>query len=458
MANKKDFSETSEFRIRRQKKKGLAIWQKLLTFVAVILCGLFIFALGAFTYFKHIHRPHINDTQSDFVMPDFTVENGQNSSVGKEDDFYDKTYTLKTSSYSFLVLGCDRAAWLTDVIMIATYDVKEQAVAIMQIPRDTYVTVHSKIIFDEEGRISSENFDGKNDYGCKINEALNHGGRLALKELTRIANLAKKDGADIESILENTFIDIDEKTLLAYINGTKSEQLNIEYDVRFDFGIRYLSALISYSFGTPIDFYAQVNLDGFVNIVNAIGGVDVYIQEDMDYEDPVQDLYIHLKQGHQHLDGEKAEQFIRFRYGYIAADIARIDAQKIFMTAFIKKILSLEGIMNIDSLIGEIANNLRTNINFSDAMYFATNALGIDLSKIVMLTMPGSSTYKDNISYYSIAEDALVEYVNTYLNQYNEPLDKEHFLATEISSRNDSTPPLTAADIEDDQPDLGFWH
>ena len=90
-------------------------------------------------------------------------------------------------------------------------------------------------------------------------------------------------------------------------------------------GIVYILAR---SFGTPIDFYAQLNLDGFVNIVNAIGGVDVYIQEDMDYEDPLQNppLKIHLKKGMQHLDGKKAEQFIRFRYGYAAADIARIDA------------------------------------------------------------------------------------------------------------------------------------
>lgn len=459
MANKKDFSETTEFKIKRKKKKGLAIWQKILVFLSSVLCALFIIVLGAFTYFKHIHRPDVDSgNQGDFVMPDFTVDNGQNSSTDKEDDFYDKKYTLNTSNYSFLVLGCDRAAWLTDVLMIATYDVKEQSVAIMQIPRDTYVTVNNKIIFDDEGRISSENFDGINDYGCKINEALNHGGKLALKELTRIANLAKKEDADLASILDDTYLDIDSQTLTAYINGTNREKLDIEYDIRFDFGIRYLSALISYSFGTPIDFYAQVNLDGFVNIVNAIGGVDVYIQEDMDYEDPTQDLYIHLKKGQQHLDGEKAEQFVRFRYGYITADIARIDAQKIFMTAFIKKVLSLDGIMNIDSLIGEIGNNLRTNINFSDAMYFATNALGIDMSKIVMLTMPGKSMYIDNISYYSIHVDTLVEYVNTYLNQYNEPLDKEHFLATEIATGNDSTPPLTASDIEDDQPDLGFWH
>ena len=219
MANKKDFSETTEFKIKRKKKKGLAIWQKILVFLSSILCAIFIIALGTFTYFKHIHTPDIDSgNQGDFVINDLTVDNGHNSSTDSEDDFYDKKYTLNTSNYSFLVIGCDRAAWLTDVLMIATYDVKEQSVAIMQIPRDTYVTVNSKIIFDDEGRISNENFDGINDYGCKINEALNHGGKLALKELKRIATLAKKENADINSILSDTYLAIDNQTLTTYIN------------------------------------------------------------------------------------------------------------------------------------------------------------------------------------------------------------------------------------------------
>ena len=434
---KKDMSATTEFKLRRQKKKKLAGWQKFLIVFFSLICLLALAFLTVFTYFKYIHKP-----QSD-ILPDNLPTNtdnvgdisGNNSST---DDKNEQEYTLKDSRYNFLVIGCDREQWLSDVIMIATYDIKDKSVSIMQIPRDTYLTV-------------------KNDCGCKINAVLGHGGNFAASELRRIASLAKDaSDADIKKICSESFLDIDKDELKNYMNSSGSAKSQLEYDIKLKFAIRYLSALLSRSFGTPIDFYVQMNLDGFVNIVDAIGGVDVYVQEDMHYDDPLQDLHIHINKGYQHLDGKDAEGFIRFRYGYYAADIARIDAQKIFMTAFIKKVLSLEGIMNLSDLIREVSANLTTNLSFSDALYFATNALDIDLSKVVMLTMPGSAKTLNGISYYSIDKATMMEYVNTYLNKYEQPLSEEHFFAIEIASGNSSTPPLTAEDITENQPDLGF--
>ena len=61
---------------------------------------------------------------------------------------------LKNKTYNFLVLGCDRAGWLTDVIMIATYDIPGKDLSIMQVPRDTYVFVNDTLSFDDDGNIS----------------------------------------------------------------------------------------------------------------------------------------------------------------------------------------------------------------------------------------------------------------------------------------------------------------
>ena len=452
MSKNNKFGSTTEFRIKQQKKKKLAGWQVALIVIAAAICFLFVTALGVFTYFKYIHKPDNtpDDLYHEVIIP------GDNTDEEEEPGL-----TLNKSRYNFLVLGCDRAQWLSDVIMVVTYDVAEKSVAIMQIPRDTYVTVNKNIILDDEGRLSHENFDGENDYGCKINAVLSHGGNLAERELNRIVNLVANtvDETEIQIICDESFLDITSSQLLDYINEkNSSKKWQKKYDIKLEFGIKYLSALLSRSFCTPIDYYAHVNLDGFVNIVNAIGGVDVYVQEDMYYWDPLQDLLIDIPKGQQHLDGKKAEQFIRFRAGYAAADIARIDAQKIFMTAFIKKLLSLDGIMNIDTLVKEVSENLTTNISVSDALYFATNILDIDFSKIVMLTMPGKSTYIDGISYYGIHKASLMEYVNTYLSKFNEPIGEEYFYAVEVAKGNDSPPPLTAEDITENQPDLGFMH
>ena len=438
------------------KKKGFSAWQKFFIGLAVVLCVIFVAAMGVFAYYKYIHNPisGINDdTVSDFgkIMTD---ENGNIIIVDENNNIL----SMSEKEYNFLVIGCDRGEWLTDVIMIVNYDVKNNSLAIMQIPRDTYVTVSSTLILDN-GKISAENFLPKNGYGCKINSAFSHGAKLALTELNNLTSSAggESDDKKIAELCSQSVLDIDAATLKSYMNAKSSSEKNdIANDIRFNFAVKYLRALISRSFGTPIDFYAQVNLDGFVNIVDAVGGVDVYVQQNMDYDDPYQNLHIHIKQGQQHLNGKDAEGFIRFRYGYAAADIARIDAQKIFMTEFIKKVVSLEGIKNINTLIKEINNNLKTDISLSNAMYFATNALDIDFSKIVMLTMPGSPLYKDGVSYYSVDKKTLIEYVNTYLNKFNEPLEEENFLAYEIGSGNIVTAPLTAEEISQNQPKLGF--
>lgn len=458
MAKKRDLGATAEFKIKRQKKKKMKLWQKILLGFSAVVVSLIVIAVvavaGIWCYLQSVNPSDRlgNETVNELLpnesfTPDASDSNGQ--------------YKRKDRTYSFLIIGCDRAQWLTDVMMIATYDAKNQKFALMQIPRDTYVMVNSSLILDEDGNITYENFDGPGDYGCKINSVMWHGGALAERELERITALAKnaESNSELVQICKDSFLDISLVELKTYMNSSWKAKNDMKYEIKLEFGIKYLTALIARSFGTPIDFYAQLNLDGFVNIVDAIGGVDVYIQEDMNYDDPVQNLHIHLKKGMQHLDGNKAEQFIRFRHGYAAADIARIDAQKIFMTAFIKKMFSFQGIANIDKLINEVTENLTTNITFEDAGYFLTQALGLNLDGVVMLTLPGWALYVDGVSYYTIDKDVLISNVNDYLNKYTEPLAEEYFCAIEAGPGTSyTTPPLTAEEIQEKQPDLGFMY
>ena len=459
--NKFESGSTEEFRairMKRQKahasahsgKKKKSAWKTILL-VLVILVALALLAAGlTFVYHKYIYKPVSND--------DFTPK-PDNSVLVDDTGKPVPQSTLREGRYNFLAVGCDRKAWLSDVIMLATYDVGEKSVSIMQIPRDTYVTVTKKLILDDDGSISVSNFDGKSGYGCKINAVLGHGGNFAGTELKRLADAAKdKTNTEIDSLCKDSFLDVDRKTLTAYMNAKGSEKSDAEYKIKLKFAIKYLSTLLYRCYGFSADFYAQVNLDGFVDIVDAIGGVDVYVQNDMNYDDPYQDLHIHIKAGNQHLNGKDAEGFIRFRYGYAGADIARIDAQKIFMTAFIKKLMSIEGVSKLNDLVKEINANLNTNVSLSDALYFATNALDLDLTKVVMLTMPGTPAYINNVSYYLVNKTALMENINTYLNKYSEPLDESRFLVVQGTSKNTSREPLTATDIEEKQPDLGWLH
>ena len=89
--------------------------------------------------------------------------------------------------------------------------------------------------------------------------------------------------------------------------------------------------------GMPIHYYCEVNFIGIREIVDILGGVDYDVPMKMDYEDPEQDLYIHLEKGPQHLDGDKAEQLLRFRKGYANQDLGRINTQQGFIKEMFKQ-------------------------------------------------------------------------------------------------------------------------
>ena len=176
-----------------------------------------------------------------------------------------------------------------------------------------------------------------------------------------------------------------------------------------------LAALLEKNLCIQIHFYAAMDLDGFVNIVDLLGGVEMNVPTDLDYDDPEQDLYIHIKAGQQVLDGKQAEGFVRFRDGFLQADIGRGNAQKMFMAAFLRTAKSKVNLTNVTSIMTEVLSNLQTNITLSDAVYFAKNILGVDLSRIVMLTISGSGYYD---GYILNRKDAIAT-VNRFYNIYD---------------------------------------
>ena len=104
-------------------------------------------------------------------------------------------------------------------------------------------------------------------------------------------------------------------------------------------GFEVLAKEIQQVTGVKPEHYVMVSFEAFRDIVNAAGGVAIDVPMDMDYEDPVQDLKIHLKKGKQRLNGERAEMYMRFRSGYTKGDVDRLSAQQELYQALSKKLL-----------------------------------------------------------------------------------------------------------------------
>lgn len=143
-----------------------------------------------------------------------------------------------------------------------------------------------------------------------------------------------------------------------------------------------------------IDYYLFFDSQMLIDMVDEIGGVEVEVPIRMKYDDPTQNLHIDLKPGKQVLNGEQAEQFVRFRKnndgtGYAMGDVDRVKVQQEFIKSFVSTVLSPKNILKIKSLIEIALNQTNTNITLKEALRYTTDITKIDLDGIVTCTAPG---------------------------------------------------------------------
>lgn len=291
-------------------------------------------------------------------------------SVPWQDDIFnqgdDQTTDVKREegSYNFLVVGRDVVALNTDVMMIVNLDLNNDSMTIMQMPRDTFITVEGtprklNSVFGHYYNTSS----ASNDEG-KINDAM-----------------------------------------------------------------KGLSQTLGSSLAISIDFYAYMNLDGFGSIVDAIGGVDMYVPYRMQYNDVYQNppLYIDLYEGQQTLDGDMAQQFVRFRSSYVNGDLGRQDAQKLFMTAFMESFKNKISVTNVVPVVTSILGNLEHSLTLNDAAYFVKEAMQMDFSNITMFTAPNTACSYYGGSYVVLHRAAMYKVANEHFNLYDYDIPESNF-------------------------------
>ena len=150
----------------------------------------------------------------------------------------------------------------------------------------------------------------------------------------------------------------------------------------------------------PIHYYVRIDHAGFRRVINAIGGVDYYVEFDMDYEDPYQDLYIHLKQGQQKLDGDKAEQYVRYRGD--GSDISRIKRQQKFVIATLKTVLKPSNLLRINQLIDIARQSVKTNIDAADILRYLPFIDKVNDKNVAMYMLPGADGWVLGGSYWLV--------------------------------------------------------
>ena len=181
-------------------------------------------------------------------------------------------------------------------------------------------------------------------------------------------------------------------------NPTLDSSLKINY-VYTSKGADALVSKVENLLGVNIDYYLVFDASMLKEMVDTIGGVEVDVPMRMKYDDPTQNLHINLQKGVQVLNGDQAEQFVRFRHnndmtvGYPLGDVQRTKVQQEFIKKFIKTVLSTSNIPKIPQLINIALKNTDTNITAREALKYVKDIAKIDLENIYSCTAPG--TLKD---------------------------------------------------------------
>lgn len=298
---------------------------------------------------------------------------------GSETTFFD-TLLKKNIKLNIAVMGVDEDGTRTDTIFVVHYDSISESIELLSIPRDTRVNPSDAV--KEEVKSVGRSIPST----LKINEVHAYGGQ----------------------------------------------------DVGPNCTVLQLEDLL----GIKIDHYVKISTAAFRELVDAVGGVDMYVPRNM-YKNALEPngggIMINLKEGQQHLDGAKAEQLVRYR-DYPEGDVERVRTQQLFLQALMSKILSTDSILsNVSSLINVAYDHIDTNLSISDALKYVNYINQVDLSRITTETIPGVGQYVGGISYYLHDVSGTEEVVQKIFYSASEPPASETNTTTTTTDDNDAS-------------------
>jgi LCP family protein required for cell wall assembly len=195
-------------------------------------------------------------------------------------------------------------------------------------------------------------------------------------------------------------------------------------------GIAQLKREVKTVIGFMPDFYIVVNLKAFVEIINAVGGVEVEVRHNMVYSDPTQNLHINISKGTKRLNGSDALKFARYRHGApgyrTISDYERIENQQAVIKALLTEVIKPANLLRIPELIKIFADNVFTDLSLTEITWFATQLNGVrNTDGLSTYTMPTTGTSGLPMYYEFLDGPAILELVNATINPYTVTIKPE---------------------------------
>ncbi len=156
----------------------------------------------------------------------------------------------------------------------------------------------------------------------------------------------------------------------------------------------------------PIHNFVALDAQSFMQIIDILGGIGIYVENDMNYEDPYQNLIIHIKKGYQKLTGEQALKYIRYRSDELG-DIGRVLRQQKFLKAFSEQLFSLNGLTKLPYLKTVAQQMIQTDVEMPQAIKMIMAFRSYDRQSITFEMLPGDFATIQDVSYWQTQPDEI---------------------------------------------------
>lgn len=193
-------------------------------------------------------------------------------------------------------------------------------------------------------------------------------------------------------------------------------------------GIKATKQTVEETLGVKVDRYIVVSDDAVKKLVDAIGGVPIYVEKRMNYDDYSGGLHVHLSKGFNVLDGTNAVGYLRFRHDGLG-DIGRTQRQQWFLRGLLEKIQTPQAIAKIPEMLNIATTYVKTDLSLYEMSQYAALAKSFDISKIEVATLPGGPNKKGSTSYWILDPEKTQEVVNRLIYRDEPTITDKKFIA-----------------------------
>ena len=193
-------------------------------------------------------------------------------------------------------------------------------------------------------------------------------------------------------------------------------------------GINLVKKTLKETFGIKIDKYIVVSDTAVEKIVDALGGIPIYVEKRMYYNDYSAKLHIDLQKGNTVLNGKQAVGYLRYRKDGLG-DIGRTQRQQWFLKSLFERLHSPQVITKVPEVLNVMSNYIKTDMSFYELSQYAAMARSLDENKIEIATLPGSPNQRGYISYWILDPVKTQEMINRMIYRVKPQMDGTKFKA-----------------------------